>query len=86
MIPVIVFILCVLTCFGCAFFLGKAFRASKLRLLFWSSLCFFILGCANLLLFADLVIYPGVNLMILRNAVTLAAVFVLLLGLIFESR
>jgi hypothetical protein len=86
MIPTLIYILCFITCCGCAFLLGKAYRASKSGLLFWSALCFLILGLANLLLLADLVIYPSTNLMILRNLVTLFAVVVLLIGLIFESR
>jgi hypothetical protein len=86
MIPTLIYILCFITCCGCAFLLGKAYRASKSGLLFWSALCFLILGLANLLLLADLVIYPSTNLMILRNLVTLVAVVVLLIGLIFESR
>jgi hypothetical protein len=86
MIPILIYILCFLTCCGCAFLLGKAYRTTRSRLLFWSALCFFILGLSNLLLFADLVLYPGSNLLILRNVVTLAAIGVLLIGLIFESR
>jgi hypothetical protein len=86
MIPTLIYILCFITCCGCAFLLGKAYRASRSGLLFWSALCFLILGLANLLLLADLVIYPSTNLMILRNLVTLVAVVVLLIGLIFESR
>ncbi len=85
MIPILIYILCFLTCCGCAFLLGKAYRASKSRLLFWSALCFLILGLANLLMFADFVLYPGLNLVIFRTVVTLAAVVVLLIGLIFES-
>lgn len=86
MIPTLIYILCFITCCGCAFLLGKAYRASRSGLLFWSALCFLILGLANLLLLADLVIYPSTNLLIFRNLVTLFAVVVLLIGLIFESR
>jgi hypothetical protein len=88
MIPVAqsIYVLCVVTCFGCAFLLHRAWRQSRSGLLFWSALCFLILGFANLLLFADLVLYPERNLITLRSAVNLVAVVVLLYGLIFKSR
>ena len=86
-LPILVYLLCILTCAGCAFLLARAYRASKSRLLLWSALCFGILGLSNLLLFADLVIYPTtVSLIALRNWVTLAAVLVLICGLIFETQ
>lgn len=85
MTPALIYILCILTCIGCAFMLNRAYRKTRSRLLFWSALCFGILGLANLLLFADFVIYPEANLVVLRSSVTLCAVLVLLYGLIFKS-
>ena len=86
MIPILIYTLCFLTCSGCAVLLWRGFRKTRYRLLLWSSLCFLILGIANLLLFADLVLYPGTSLLVLRNAVTLVAILVLLVGLVFESQ
>lgn len=86
MIPIFIYSLCLLTCFGCALLLWRGFRRTRYRLLFWSSLCFLILGLGNLLLFADLVLYPGTNMLVVRNVVTLAAILVLLFGLVFESQ
>jgi len=85
--PHTVYILCVLTCLGCAILLYRAFRRRRQRLLLWSCLFFVILGISNVLLFVDLVIYPEpeVNLLPYRSAVTLCAVLVLITGLIFES-
>lgn len=85
MIPILIYILCFLTCAVCAVLLWRGFRRTGHRLLWWSSLCFLILGLANLLLFTDLVLYPGTSLLIFRNAVTLVAILVLLVGLVFES-
>jgi len=85
MIPTIIYILCVLTCAGCAALLWRGFRKTRFRLLLWSSLCFLLLGIANILLFTDLVLYPGTSLLVMRNLVTLVAILVLLVGLIFES-
>ena len=75
-----------MTCSGCAFLLWRGYRRARLRLLLWSSLCFLILGIANLLLFADLVIYPGTDMLALRGYVTLAGILVLIYGLVFESQ
>ena len=86
MIPILIYLLCFLTCSGCAFLLWRAFRSTRSQLLLWSSLCFFILGLGNLLLFADLVLYPENNLLIPRNWITLAGILVRLYGLVFESR
>jgi hypothetical protein len=86
MIPILIYSLCFLTCAGCAILLWRGFRSTGYRLLFWSSLCFLVLGLGNLLLFADLVLYPGNNLLVLRNAITLVAILVLLVGLVFESQ
>ncbi|MES2980884.1 MAG: DUF5985 family protein [Verrucomicrobiota bacterium] len=85
MIPTIVYTLCIFTCLGCALLLWRAYREAHSRLLLWSALCFLILGIANLLLFADLIIYPGSSLLALRSSVTLCGILVLLYGLIFES-
>jgi hypothetical protein len=86
MIPILIYVLCVLTCAACAFLLWRAYRRSRSKLLFWSALCFVILGVSNLLMFADLVIYPGISLLLLRNVVTLTGLLVLIYGLIFESQ
>jgi hypothetical protein len=85
MIPPLIYLLCTGTCFGCAFLLFRAFRENRSRLLFWSCLHFVILGLANLIMFVDLTVYPEVDLLPLRNGVTLCAVLVLLCGLIFET-
>jgi len=86
MIPILIYTLCFLTCSGCSVLLWRGFRRTRYRLLLWSSLCFLVLGLANLLLFADLVLYPGTSLMAVRNVVTLVAILVLLVGLVFESQ
>jgi hypothetical protein len=85
MIPQLIYILCILTCFGCAFLLMRAFRRNKTRLLFWSALHFLILGFANIVLFLDMAVIREVELLPLRTGLTLVAVLVLLYGLIFEA-
>ena len=86
MIPTAVYLLCILTCMGCSLLLWRGYRGTGSRLLLWGAVCFLILGLSNLLLFADLVIYPDGSLATFRNVVTLAGLLVFLVGLVFESK
>jgi hypothetical protein len=56
------------------------------RLLLWSGLCFALLSIANALIVVDLIVFPNVDMFVIRNLVTLAALSCLLLGLIWEAR
>jgi hypothetical protein len=85
MIPIVIYSLCILTCWACAFLLWRAHSRRRSSLLLWSAVCFLFLGIANLLLFADLILYPGANLLALRNAVTLAGLVIFIAGLVFEA-
>jgi hypothetical protein len=81
-----VYLLCALTSLVCTILLARAYRASRVRLLFWSILCFAGLTAANVLLFIDLVIMAGgSDLVAWRTGVTLAAVGALLYGLIVDA-
>ncbi|HEY4187438.1 MAG TPA: DUF5985 family protein [Polyangia bacterium] len=80
-----VYILCTLASSACALLLLRGYRASKSRLLFWSSLCFSGLALNNALLFFDLVVVPSVDLVLVRGGVALAAVAVLLFGFIWDA-
>jgi hypothetical protein len=87
MMAVLVYSLCTLTSFGCAVLLWRGYRRRRLRLLFWSSICFLILTLSNVGLFFDLVVFPTeVDLSLVRNGLSLLAVLVLLYGQIFESQ
>jgi len=80
-----VYLLCAATSLGCAALLLRSYAASKTKLLLWSGLCFVGLFLNNALLFIDLVIVPGVDLSFLRNATGLAALLVLIYGLIWNA-
>jgi hypothetical protein len=82
----VVYVLCALASVACAALLLRGYLASRTRLLFWSSLCFFGLAINNVLLFVDLVLIPDVDLALVRASVAVAALMVLVLGLIWESR
>ncbi|MGH8228275.1 MAG: DUF5985 family protein [Steroidobacteraceae bacterium] len=81
-----VYILCAVTSIVCAFLLLRGYRASRTRLLFWASLCFIGLAIDNVLLFADVVVLPQIDLFWYRTSFGLAAMLVFLCGLIWESR
>ena len=82
----VVYALCALTSGLCAVLLWRAYRASRARLLLWSSLSFIGLACNNLLLFFDLVVFPtSVDLALYRGLMAAVSVMVLLLGLIWDS-
>ena len=81
-----VYLLCGLTSLVCTLMLARAYRTSRVRLLFWSMLCFAGLTASNIILFIDLVVLPQTtDLMPLRTGLTLAAVGSLLYGMIVDT-
>ncbi len=85
-IPEIVYLLCAIMSFSCAFILVKGYLRDRTRLLLWSSLCFVALAANNALLFADIVLFPQTDLWgsLWRAALGAVAGIVLLYGLIWE--
>jgi hypothetical protein len=82
----VVFVLCALTSIACAILLFRGYRESRTRLLFWSSLCFIGLAANNVLLLVDALVVPSVDLSLARGLTALAALMLLLFGLIWEAR
>ncbi|WP_342378453.1 DUF5985 family protein [Myxococcus stipitatus] len=81
-----VYILCALTSVACAVLLLRAWKRTQSRLLLWSGLCFVGLAVSNVLLFVDLgLLPPTIDLYMPRQLSTLAAVSVLLYGLIWDA-
>jgi Family of unknown function (DUF5985) len=85
MMAALVYTLCALTALFCAYLLLQAYRRGGYRLLLWSGLCFVGLTLNNLLLVLDKLIFPDVDLSIWRTSIALAAMTVLLYGLIWDS-
>jgi hypothetical protein len=88
MIASAVYILCALTSAACAFLLYRGYRRSKVRLLFWSALCFAGLSIGNIFLYADLVIYPDQTMLVLtllRYVPSLLGMSALVFGLVWED-
>lgn len=80
-----VYVLCALTSVVCAALLWRAWSAGRASLLLWSALCFAGLALHNAILFVDKVVAPDVDLSTVRLSTALAALLVLLVGLIWES-
>lgn len=79
-----VYVLCAFTALLCAVLLLQAWRRTKLRMLFWSGLCFASLTASNTILVIDLLVVPDVDLFLWRNLAALAAMVLLLYGLVWE--
>jgi len=75
----------VLTSVFCAFLLIRSYLAQKTPLLLWCCLCFVGLALNNIILFVDLFVVPDVDLGVWRSMTALAALALMLIGLIWED-
>lgn len=80
-----VYLLGALIMLVCGLVLIRGYVRNGTRLLLWSGLCFFGLSLSNLLIFVDLVILANVDLYLLRLLTAVAAMAILLYGLIWEG-
>ena len=80
-----VYLLCLFASLVCAGLLVRSYLRNRTRLLLWSAACFSLLALNNLLLVADLLVFPAtIDLLIVRNLASLAGVSTLLYGFIWE--
>lgn len=80
------YILTILVTLACAALLLRAYFRVKNRLLLWSGLCFAGLTLDNLLVFADMMMFPTVDLYTYRLASAAVSVSLLLFGMVWECR
>jgi cytochrome b subunit of formate dehydrogenase len=83
--PTLVYSLCFATSALCAYLLGRSFRRTGTRMLFWSAICFALLAIVNGIVILDMLIIPGSDFRPLRLWLTLVAVAVLLFGFIWDE-
>jgi len=83
--PTLVYTLCFATSALCAYLLGRSFRRTRSRLLFWSALCFVLLAVVNFVVVLDMLVYPDADFRPIRLWLSLAAVSVLLFGFIWDE-
>ncbi|MEK2690551.1 DUF5985 family protein [Bdellovibrio sp. GT3] len=80
-----VYLLCSVTSFGCAVFLGRAYFRSRSRLLFWSSICFVGVALNNILLSVDFLLGPSYDLTMIRAWLILGGMAAMVYGLIWDT-
>ncbi|MES2823441.1 MAG: DUF5985 family protein [Pseudomonadota bacterium] len=81
----VIYALCAATSLLCAVLLLRSYARSRYRLLFWAGMCFVGTTLNNLLLVADKLMFPEIDLLTLRLVVALLALVFLLYGLIFDE-
>lgn len=81
----VIYGLCTITAFLCAWLLFKAYRKGGSALLFWSGLFFVIQALNNILLVMDKIVFPSIDLSLVRLSVALFAIVLLLYGLIMRT-
>lgn len=81
-----VYLLCAATSALVAVLLVRSYIEKKSTLLLWSSLCFVGLAINNLLLVLDLLVVTSTDLSFARQGTALAAMLLLVVGLVWEAR
>ncbi len=81
----LVYLLCALASTLCAILLLRNYFRSHNGLLLWSGLAFVFFALSNMVLFADFVLFPQLDLSPFRAVLTLTGTAMLLYGLIWET-
>lgn len=82
----LIYALCTLTAALAALLLLRSYLRTRYRLLLWSGGCFVALSINNVLLVLDRVVFPAIDLSSWRLGLALAAVLLLLYGLVMEGQ
>jgi hypothetical protein len=77
--------LCMLTALLCAWLLLRGYYRTRYKLLMWGGLCFVGLTLNNALLVVDKQLFPELDLFTWRLLLALAAMLVLLYGIIWDK-
>ena len=81
----LIYTLCAVTAAVCTYLLSVAYLRSRYKLLLWSAICFAGLTLNNLTLWVDKLVFPEIDLSLLRVSIALLAMAVLLYGLIWDT-
>jgi hypothetical protein len=84
MISSLVYLMCAMTSILCTTLLYLSYRKTKAKLLLWSVICFLCLAINNILLFADLVIVPNIDLAVIRTVPAVIGFAALIWGFIWD--
>ncbi|HEY2395769.1 MAG TPA: DUF5985 family protein [Rudaea sp.] len=85
MVVSLTYALCALTALLCAVLLLRGFFKTRSKVLLWSGMCFAGLMLSNVVLVLDKLVYTDIELLPLRLWITLAALLMLLFGLIYAN-
>jgi hypothetical protein len=81
----VIYSLCALTCIACAVLLLRSYGRTRFRMLFWGGLCFSMLALSNILNMLDRFVFRDMDLAPARLVTALAAVLLIVFGLIWEG-
>ena len=77
--------LCTILSLAIAVMLWRQQRRVPTRMIYWTALCFTGLALSNLLLVVDKLLFPELDLRVLRHSISLLSIAVLLFGLVYED-
>ena len=80
-----VYVLCALTSLACAVLLLRYYTKCRVRLLFWSGLCFVGFAIGNVFLVIERTLVPAADLTLLRSLPVLVGLMLLIYGLIWDT-
>jgi hypothetical protein len=81
----VLYVFALMSSLACMLLLFRAYAATGTRLLLWSALCFVGLSVNNALLVLDFLVFPDMDLRLLRLAAALTGLLFLLYGFIWEA-
>lgn len=79
-----VYFLCLIASCSCAALLIRAYRRNRTKIVLWTAVGFIFLALNNLCLVADMVWFPSVYLLPLRQVTALLAICVMIYAFIWE--
>jgi hypothetical protein len=77
--------LCTILSLAIAVMLWRQHRRSPSRMIYWTALCFTGLALSNLVLVVDKLVFPDLDLRVLRHSISLLSIGLLLFGLVYED-
>ena len=77
--------LCTILSMAVAVMLWRQHRRMPTRMIYWTALCFTGLALSNLVLVLDKLVFPGLDLRVLRHSISLLSIGLLLFGLVYED-
>lgn len=83
--PALIYFISFATSAVCAGLLVRSYLRTRARLLLWSSACFVFLALNSITVIVDFIVFPALDLGVLRLGTSLAGVLALLYGFIWEA-